>query len=264
MRPVLPVAAALLWAPAAMAQEAPAPTEEAPASGGDIVRQTHRIDLRIEANGQDGDGELTTTLRYTNPIPIGGGWQVNFRADLPFVASDEVSDENPLGETELGFGDILVQAVFARHVGERDGFGIGAQLIVPTASGEAFGKGKWRLRPTAGYRWGVPSISEDSFFQLLARYDFSFAGDDDRSNVSELQFAPNLEIALPGDAYVSIFPSTDIRYNFVRDEFFLPLNLEVGKSWGRIVASLEGGVGVISGDNPPYDWKLEFRLGFRF
>jgi hypothetical protein len=67
-----------------------------------------------------------------------------------------------------------------------------------------------------------------------------------------------------GRCLVSIFPSTDIRYNFIRDEFFLPLNLEVGKSWGPVVASLEGGVGIIHGDHPPYDWKLEARLGFRF
>ena len=54
------------------------------------------------------------------------------------------------------------------------------------------------------------------------------------------------------------------RYNFVRHELFVPANLEIGKSWGRLVASLEGAVGVIKGDDPIYKWKFEGRLGNRF
>ena len=237
---------------------------EAPNSGEDLTRPARRIDLRAEAEGEEDEESLTLTLRYDHPVPLGGGWQANLRVDLPFVSNSEISADNPLGHDDADFGDMLFQAVFVRHINESEGFGIGTQLIAPTAGGEAFGRGKWRLRPTAGYRWSLPSITEGTYFQVLARYDFSFAGDDERDDVRELQFAPNLEIELPGEAYVSIFPSTDIRYNFVHDEFFLPLNLEAGKSWGRLVVSVEGGVGLISGDHPPYDWKLEGRMGLRF
>jgi hypothetical protein len=229
------------------------------ASGADVTRPLQRIDLRSEFNEED----TTVTLRYTAPVPLDDGWQANLRMDLPFRIIDEEAPATDSGG-DVGLGDMLFQAIFVRHVNEREGFGIGTQLIVPTAAGEEFGSGKWRLRPTAGYRWLLPEISEETFFQLLARYDFSFAGDDDRADVSELQFAPNLEIGLPGRAYFSIFPSTDIRYNFEQDEFFLPLNLEVGKEWDRIVVSAEGGVGLISGERPPYDWKVEARVGLRF
>lgn len=234
-----------------------------PASGADVTRPDQRIDLRIGSEGKEEEDSVSFILRHDRPVPLGDGWQANLRIDLPFTLSDAITPENRTG-TDFGFGDILVQAVFVRPVNDREGFGFGAQMILPTASGEAFGRRQWRLRPTAGYRWLLPEISEETFFQLLARYDFSFAGNDDRGETSELQFAPNLEIGLPGRAYFSIFPSADIRYDFERDEFFLPLNLEVGKSFGRVVASLEGGVGLISGENPPYDWKLEARIGFRF
>lgn len=244
-------------APAAWAQEGGG-------SGTDIVRPPQRIDLRSEFTGKEEGDEATFTLRYTRPQPIGQGWQVNLRADLPFALNSGVTPDNPYGYEHFGLGDVLLQAVFVRHTAPQEGFGIGTQLILPTASEQGFGKGKWRLRPTAGYRWGIPAMSEGSFFQVLARYDFSFAGDNDRSRVSELQFAPNLEIELPGEAYVSIFPSTDIRYNFVHDSFFLPANLEVGKQWGRVVASLEGGAKLIGDEHAPYDWKLEARLGVRF
>lgn len=248
-------------ASAAIAQEAPGASS---ASGNDVAQPIQRMDLRGEISSKEDSDEFTTTLRYARPQPIGGGWTVNLRADLPVVRNDEVTTDNPNGDHHFGLGDVLVQAVFVRHTSETEGLGIGAQLLAPTASEEGLGKGKWRLRPTAGYRWMLPEISEKTFFQLLARYDFSFAGDKARANVSELQFAPNLEFGLPGDAYFSIFPSTDIRYNFERKTFFLPVDLEVGKEWGRFVASVEGAAGIISGNSPPYDWKAEVRIGYRF
>lgn len=249
---------ALVQAPA-LGQEAALPAAQPAGSGGDITRPANRADLRTEFNQKDGDEETTVTLRYSRPQPIGGGWQVNLRADLPLVGNSD----DPDGERRFELGDMLFHAVFARHVSETEGFGIGTQLIVPSASDDS-GKGKWQLRPTAGYRWSLPRISKESFFQLVARYDFSFAGDPNRDDVSELQFAPNLEIGLPGKAYVSLFPSTDFRYNFIRHEFFAPVNLELGKQFGRIVTSIEGAVGVIEGDHPPYDWKVEARVGLSF
>jgi len=232
--------------------------------GGDVVRPVQRVELHIEPTGTDDEEEATFTFRYQRPQPLGGGWQVNLRADLPFALNSKVTADNQAGDRDIGLGDVLLQAVFARHTSETEGFGIGTQFILPTAREEGFGKGKWRLRPTAGYRWSIPSISKETFFQTVVRYDFSFAGDPDRANVSELQFSPNLEIALPGKAYVSLFPSTDIRYNFIHDELFIPLNMEVGKQWGSLVTSLEGGVGLTNGEHRPYDWKLDARIGIRF
>jgi hypothetical protein len=253
-RALLMIALAWIACGAEVAQAQMPPATEAPASGGDITRPLQRFDLRTEVAGGDGEQDLTVTLRHDRPVTLGDGWQANLRMDLPVKFAEDQS----------GLGDMLVQAIFVRQVDERRGFGFGAQVILPTASEEALGRGQWRLRPTAGYRWSLPEISPETFFQVVARFDFSFAGNDDTPDTRELQFAPNLEIGLPGDAYLSIFPSTDIRYDFENDEFFLPLNLEVGKEWDRIVVSLEGGVGVISGDNAPYDWKLEGRVGLRF
>jgi hypothetical protein len=261
LRSLLPAIVIAAAAPA-LAQEAMPASPSA--SGNDVAHPVQRIDLRAEVSSKEESDELATTLRYTLPQPIGDGWTVNLRADLPFVRNNEASIDNPDGHYAFGLGDALIQAIFIRHTNETDGFGIGTQLIAPTASEEGLGKGKWRLRPTLGYRWGLPEISEKTFFQLLARYDFSFAGDKDRSRVSELQFAPNLEFGLPGDAYLSIFPSTDIRYNFENKEFFLPVDLEIGKEWERLVVSVEGAAGVVSDEHAPYKWRLEARIGYRF
>lgn len=250
---------ALVSAGPALAQQSELPV----GSGEDIIRLVRRVDFRVEANSAGETDELRFTLRHDQRIELGDGWRVNLRVDAPLVFARELDEAGGHHNTS-GLGDVLLQAIFVHLRTTNQGFGIGAQLIMPTAGGDALGTGKWRIRPTAGYRWPLTSISETSFFQLIARYDFSFAGDDDRRDVRQLQVAPNLEIGLEGNAYVSFFPSTDIRYNFVRDELFVPINVEVGKEWGKLVASLEGGAGVIKGDHPPYDWKVEGRLGLRF
>jgi hypothetical protein len=41
-----------------------------------------------------------------------------------------------------------------------------------------------------------------------------YAGDDDRRHISELQLAPLVNIALPAQWFVNLYPSNDIRYNF--------------------------------------------------
>jgi len=253
--------AALLIVPAASTAQDIDPSAVYSPSGADILRPAHRIDLRAEYASSPGEDALASTVRYEHPFPVTVRSQVNFRLDVPFVHSAV----EELGATahQSGLGDILVQAIFVRRLTDTQGFGVGTQIILPTARKDTLGKGKWRIRPTAGYRWSV-DLTPGSFFQLIGRYDFSVAGKNSRSHVRELQLAPNLEIELPGEAYVSIFPSADVRYNFVKHWFFFPANIEVGKSWGRIVGSMEAAAALINRDEGPYRWKIQSRVGFRF
>jgi hypothetical protein len=87
---------------------------------------------------------------------------------------------------------------------------------------------------------------------------------DERSKVRELQVSPNLEIALPANTYLSFFPSADIRYNFVRNEAFLPVDIEIGTEWRDLVFSIEAAKAVVKADHPPYGWRVETRIGLRF
>ena len=259
LRFAVAAASGIFAAGTAQAQQADQPS----GSGEDILAQYRRIDLRAEASSTGSSDEFRLTLRHDHRVELGDGWRINFRIDAPLVFTKK-KDEGGAVHKESGVGDLLFQAVIVRQLSSKQGFGFGAQLLAPTAGKDSLGTGKWRLRPTVGYRWPILSISDTSFFQLIAKYDFSFAGDEDRNDVRQLQLAPNLEIGLKDDAYISFFPSADIRYNFVRDEWFVPVNVEVGKEWGRLVTSVEGAAGVIKGDHPPYDWKIEGRVGLRF
>lgn len=232
---------------------------ESTASGDDIVQLVRRVDLRTEVGSDSGEDEQTVTLRFDNRFMLGGNWRANLRADLPFKRTEQED-----GSSDFGRGDVLFQVIFAKKLSNGDGFGFGTQVILPTGVQQSEGRGKWRIRPMVGYRWGAPSITPDSFFQLMVRYDGSLGGGKDRRDTSEIQVSPNLEIALPHKTYVSIMPSADVRYDFINHELFVPVDVEVGKEWGRIVGSLEGAAGIIKDDHRPYDWRVEARLGYRF
>lgn len=254
-------AAALLSFAAARpvaAHAQPAPTS----SVDDFIKPLHRVDIRLEYQRQNGGVDSwTSTLRYQRPFELNDGWKVTFRADLPLP----VNNDNPAQTFIGGVGDLLMQTTLPRDLGGDNGYGFALRMIAPTASDEAFGGGRWRLLPTVGVQLGLPGISPGSFFQPVVRYQFDFAGDPGRNHYSDLQFAPSLNIALPRDAYVTLFPSTDIRYNFVHQEWFVPFNIEIGKQWGRnIVTSLELGVPIYYEARPVYLFKLEGRLTMLF
>ena len=55
-----------------------------------------------------------------------------FRMDLPFVAKNAISPENPEGDFIYGLGDAYTQAALIRTFDFRWAAGIGLRLITPT------------------------------------------------------------------------------------------------------------------------------------
>lgn len=245
---------------AARAQKAEAmPEEGGSVSGLDITRPLQRIELRTEFADEGEEDKTTFTLRQVHPVKLDDAWRLNLRTELPLVIANSPSEGS-----ETGIGDIRLQAVAVHDTGGPRAWGFGLQVQLPTGN-ERLGRGQWQLLPILGHRWSLPTLSEESFFQLVARYRVSFGGERKQENISELQLAPNLEIGLPGRAYLSFFPSNDVRYDFKRDGLFVPINVEIGKEWKRVVVSLEGAKKVIStNDVQPYDWRVEARIGYRY
>lgn len=261
LRPLFAVFALHLFGQPAFAQEN---VERVETSGGDITRPSQRFDFRFERESKPDERTTKLTLRYDHPVLLSHRWRLNLRMDVPFAWVNHRGEHDEEHADTSGISDVLLHAVLAHYVKENEGLAFGSELIIPTAANESLGKGKWRLRPMAGYRWSLSQLGEDGFFQLIARYDFSFAGKDSRSKVSELQFAPNVEIDLGHSAYLSFYPSADIRYDLVRDKLFVPVDIEVGKSFGRLVMSLEVAKAIVHEDHAPYDWRAEGRIGMRF
>jgi hypothetical protein len=249
----------ILFPTAATAQN---PPDTPVNTGNDITRPLHRIDLfQNYIHPSDGVNSWTSTLRYERPFELENNWKVAYRFELPFIYSND-------GSTAYrgSYGDTLMQAVISNaKIDERQGFGFGLRFIAPTASDAALGTGKWLMLPTVGYRYSLPELSDGSYFQFVARYRFDFAGDATRSHFSDLQFAPSLNIALPRSWYLTLFPSTDIRYNFMRREWFVPFNFEIGKALNEnLQAGLEIGFPMLQGNFPVYKFKAEVHVTILF
>ena len=116
----------------------------------------------------------------------------------------------------------------------------------------------------------LPEITDGSYFVPQFRYAQSFAQSFSGRAASNLQFSPQLKVALPGQWFVIAWPSTDIRWNFgaktsgQTGRLFFPLDLTVGRNLAEArTVSLEVSEPLIR-DYPVYRFKLEARLSAQF
>ena len=207
----------------------------------------------------------TLNLRYDHAFTLPSGWILATRTDLPMLVKNSISDSNPNGDFVGGIGDADIQAALIHDINERWAFGFGMRLVAPTGD-DLLGSGKWQVMPLVGARYALPEISKGSYFEPLLRYDVSVAGDPTKKNISNLQFAPMLNINLPNRWFVTLFPSPDIRINYgdpitgQTGRWFVPFDFRFGKKFNdNIAMSLEFGVPIIK-DYPVYDFKTQLRL----
>jgi hypothetical protein len=211
----------------------------------------------------------TIDFRYDHALDLAPMWILALRSDLPVLAKNPFSSDNPDRNYLYGVGDADVQAVLIHDLSQRLAVGFGARLITPTGS-DTFGSGKWQVMPMVGARYALWEISPSSYLEPVLRYDVSFAGDPTRKNISNLQIAPTLNIGLPDQWYVSLFPSPDIRINFgdpitgQTGRLFVPFDFRVGRKLdGGAALSFELGVPLIK-DYPVYNIKTQVRFNQTF
>jgi Putative MetA-pathway of phenol degradation len=245
---------------------APATDSEDVNDGEDPTRPLTRFDFRYEYEALSGGrGEHIFTPRVDKRFVLGHGWQLASRLDMPFVYTDVSSADNPNGAWTLGTGDLLVQGLLVKHFDQWHAAALGARLEFPTASQDQFGTGRYQLEPTVAYRYSLHDFSPGSFVAGLIRYAFDYAGDAASPHISVLQLQPQLNIHLSRSWFVELYPSPDIRINFLdHNKLFLPLDVMVGKLvTPTLVASLEVSAPIVK-DYDLYNFKLEAHIGFFF
>ena len=211
----------------------------------------------------------TFKLRHDHSFDLAPTWALILRSDLPLLARNPVSSSNPDGDYLYGVGDVDLQAVIFHNLSQRWAVGFGARLYAPTG-GNTLGTGKWQIMPIVGARYALWEINSSSFFEPIVRYDASFAGDPTKKNISNLQFAPALNIGLPDRWFITFYPSADIRINLgdpitgQTGRLFLPFDARVGRKLSDNVSlSFELGVPIIK-DYPLYNIKTQVRLNVTY
>jgi len=161
----------------------------------------------MEGDALDALGEETKVYNTTLVAPVMSlqlteAWKMIFRPVVPILsvpswsldckdmpdipgACDLLPDPVRL-DRETGIGDIILWTAFSNRYKPPFIFGFGPTLMLDTASDERLGTGKWSAGPMAlGFY-----VSDKWIIGAVAQQWWSFAGDDDREDVSlmDLQY----------------------------------------------------------------------------
>ncbi|MCW1409735.1 hypothetical protein OLZ32_16535 [Rhizobium sp. 1AS11] len=181
-----------------------------------------------------------------------------FRFTLPIATSPDV----PSGYV-TGLGDFTLMDLFILPKHGDVTLGAGPLLVVPTATDESLGSGKWQIGAAgvvvAPQRWGL--------LGALATYQTSFAGVDDREDVNLLTFQPILNINLSDGWYLR--SSATWTFNLESGNSYIPVGAGVGK-----VFQLDKGVTMNAFVEPQYTvwhdgpgaprWQIFAGVNFQF
>ncbi len=164
-------------------------------------------------------------FRYAQPVG-----RVFLRATMPFV-----TQSLPETAPTTGFGDFSVFAIYKLTKKEGISLGVGPLLIAPTGS-HGLGQGKWQ---TGLSIMAFFSKSDVVQFGSLLQWQISFAGDEDRDDVSLLTPQIFFMWQLGGGTYLR---STGIwSFDLNDGNYNIPIGLGIGKvlkSHGRTVFNI--------------------------
>lgn len=171
--------------------------------------------------GPDDDGfAYTLNVQPVIPISLNDDWNLISRTILPI----SYNDYSPDGSV-FGLGDTTQSLFFSPKAPTSGGliWGVGPVFLVPTATDEYLGGGKWGAGPT-----GVALVQKDAWtVGALANHIWSFAGDGDRSDISQTFLQPFVSYSLGHGRTVSL--NTESSYNWISDEWTVPINLGISQ-----------------------------------
>lgn len=179
------------------------------------------------------------------------------RFTLPIATSLDV----PSGYV-TGLGDLTLMDIFILPKKGEVTFGVGPLVVLPTATDESLGSGKWQ----AGAAGIVVAPQSWGLLGGLVTYQASFAGQSDREDVSLLTFQPILNINLKEGWYLR----STATWNFDLDsgDGYIPVGFGIGK-----VFQLDKGVTMNAFIEPQYTvwnegsaprWQIFAGMNFQF
>lgn len=150
------------------------------------------------------NGEATfLNIQPVYPVTV-GDWNLVNRAIVPLIDSPgpiagTSNIPNPVpGDGKTGLGDINYSLFVSPVKYDNVIWGLGPSITAPTATDDQLGSGKWSTGPTMVLldqpKWGSMGV--------LMRQLWSFAGDSDRSKVSQFLLEPFVNYNLPDGWYL--------------------------------------------------------------
>jgi hypothetical protein len=156
-------------------------------------------------------------LRGLIPSDLGGLPQL-MRFTLPIATAPEFPDGYV-----TGLGDLTLMDIFILPKKGDVTFGVGPLVVLPTATDESLGSGKWQVGGA-----GVVVAPQDwGLLAGLITYQSSFAGQSDREDVNLFTFQPIVNVNLTDGWYVR--SSAIWNFNLESGTSYIPVGLGIGK-----------------------------------
>jgi len=254
------------------------PTDQA--QGGDDLRAKVQnpvssmyslpLKLTVDFGAPDGSAYFFN-INPVIPVTV-GDWNLISRALIPAVVSvdgliagtPEIPEGVPSRDRKTGLGDINYSLFVSPNKTKPFIWGLGPSINLPTASKDQLGSGKWSAGPTGVIlfqpKWGT--------YGGLVRQLWSFAGDDDRSSVSQMLIEPFINYNLDGGWYLISDMILTANWNASSGQrWTVPLGGGAGKLFKignqPINSRLEAYYNIVTPDAGP-DWQVVFTFQFLF
>jgi hypothetical protein len=184
------------------------------------------------------DGKRTTlNIQPVVPFDLSNDWNLISRTILPVVSQDEIA---PGSGSQSGIGDIVQSLFFSPKAPTAGGWiwGAGPVFLLPTGSDRLLTADKWGAGPTAvALRQQGPWT-----YGVLANHIWSFAGNDNRADISATFLQPFVSYTTATAWTFSL--NTESTYDWENKQWTVPINgvvTKVTKIGGQLV-SLGGGI----------------------
>jgi hypothetical protein len=163
--------------------------------------------------GSNDDFGYTLNLQPIVPFPLGDLLLIS-RTILPVIDQPEVA---PGSGREFGLGDLTQSFFFAPAVQSQVIWGIGPALLLPTATDDRLGAGKWGAGPT-----GVALLQSQGWtVGALANHIWSIGGDDDRGDVNATFVQPFVAYTLPSALTFTV--QSETTYDWRHEQWTIPV-----------------------------------------
>jgi hypothetical protein len=171
--------------------------------------------------GPDEGLRYTLNIQPVIPISISPSWNVVVRTIVPIIQEGETF---PGQGSEFGLGD-TVQSFFFTPKAVKNGlvWAIGPVFLYPTGESR-FSAEKWGAGPTVLV---LKQAKGGITFGFLANHIWSFAGDDDRADVSTTFMQPFASKTLPDSTTFSV--GTESSYNWTAKKWVVPATFGVSR-----------------------------------
>ena len=171
------------------------------------------------------------------PFDLNEDWNVISRTIVPLVSQSEIG---PGAGSQFGLGDIVQSVFFSPKAPTSGGWilSVGPAFLLPTGSDDLLTADQWAAGPT-----GVALKQQGPWtYGVLANHLWSFAGDDDRADVSATFLQPFVTYTTP--TAWSFSGTTESTYDWEGSQWSVPLNLVVTKVTriGGQLVSIGGGL----------------------